>query len=553
MDREWQVGIFGTFDVANYGDLLFPIIAQVELTRRLGNVRLHRFSYHGKAAPEWPYDVTSLSELPEVAGQLDAVLIGGGFIVRFDKLVATDYYPPSSSIHHPTGYWLTPGLIALQQGTPLVWNAPGMHCNDVPEWATALLQLTLEQSPHVRVRDALSQSTLSRLSDSAEVEVLPDTAFGLSRLIDVHAPSAEFQEARVTAGLTGPYVVVHSIWGLESFLNLWRKHADDFTDLQLLLLPIGPVLGDHESVLGDDLARAACLPFWPDPLLLAELIAHSEAVVGHSYHLAISAIAFGVPVFSSADLSAGKYTALPVYERVFQLHREQSIDPHWFRSHLGRRLRSHAALGALEQLDEHWDRVAEIVREGRRPTQPAINRFWQSLPNLLEGLHDKAQDEAAARHGEREKSRRELDQLRQQVGELEHQLSQQKHQLSQQEQQIGDLESQLNQQEQQLRQERQQWQRYRELQLLETARQQEQWQAQLQEQLQKYQASTARIDELLGEQQQGADRNEQLQQALTLAELKLTELRDSNSFKLTAPLRSIRRGLKSLLGSPTHD
>jgi lipopolysaccharide transport system ATP-binding protein len=542
MNREWQIGIFGTFDVANYGDLLFPIIAQAELARRLGSVKLHRFSYHGKTAPEWPYDVTSLSELPEVAGQLDAVLIGGGFIVRFDKLVATDYYPPSSSIHHPTGYWLTPALIALQQGTPLVWNAPGMHCNDVPEWATALLRLTLEQSPHVRVRDALSRSTLLRLSDSAEVEVLPDTAFGLSRLIDVHSPSTEFQEARAAAGLTGPYVVVHSIWGLESFLNLWRKHADDFTDLQLLLLPIGPVLGDHESVLGDDLARATCLPFWPNPLLLAELIAHSEAVIGHSYHLAISAIAFGVPVFSSADLGTGKYTALPAYERVFQLRREQSIEPDWFRSNLGKQACSIAAASAVHQLDAHWDRVADIVREGRRPTQPAVNRFWQSLPNLLEGLHDEVQLQTAARHSEREQSLQDLDLLRQQVDEFEHQLCQQKLQ-------VGDLESQLNQQEQQLLHERQQWQQCRELQLLEAARQQDQFQ----EQLQKYQASTARIDQLLGEQQQCATRNEQLQQALTLAEHTLTELRESNSFKLTAPLRSIRRGLKSLLGSPTHD
>ncbi len=45
-DREWQIGLFGTFDVQNYGDLLFPLIAEAELTLRLGTVKLHRFSYH---------------------------------------------------------------------------------------------------------------------------------------------------------------------------------------------------------------------------------------------------------------------------------------------------------------------------------------------------------------------------------------------------------------------------------------------------------------------------------------------------------------------------
>ncbi|QRY77339.1 polysaccharide pyruvyl transferase family protein [Pseudomonas sp. PDNC002] len=545
MNQDWQVGIFGTFDVANYGDLLFPIIAQAELTRRLGAVTLHRFSYHGKSAPQWPYDVTSLSQLPEIAGQLDAVLIGGGFIVRFDKLVATDYYPPTPSIHHPTGYWLTPALIALQQSIPLIWNAPGMHCNGVPEWATPLLRLALEESPHVKVRDAPSQATLAQLSDAARVEVLPDTAFGLSRLIDAQSPSAAFLDALATAGLTRPYVVVQSIWGLESFLQLWRTHAGIFEDYQLLLLPIGPVLGDHESVLGDDLARACSLPFWPEPLLLAELIAHSEAVVGHSYHLAISAIAFGVPVFSSADLNTGKYTALPVYERIFQLRRDQAIDPQWFRSNLGRQPCSRAASQAVVQLDEHWDRVAELIREGRRATQPAVNRFWQDLPNRLEDLHDQAQRHATAR----EQSQRDVAALQQQVASLERQ-------------------EQLHQQE------RQHWQ---ELQQRESERQQEQ----LQELLQQHQASAARIDELLGELQRGTDINgqlrqsldlsertcrelldeqqrgatftEQLRQALAVAERRLNQLQDSNSFKLTAPLRSVRRGLKKLLGSPTHD
>ena len=30
-DGRWEVGICGTFDVSNYGDLLFPLIAEAEL------------------------------------------------------------------------------------------------------------------------------------------------------------------------------------------------------------------------------------------------------------------------------------------------------------------------------------------------------------------------------------------------------------------------------------------------------------------------------------------------------------------------------------------
>jgi lipopolysaccharide transport system ATP-binding protein len=48
--REWQVGIVGTLEVENYGDLLFPLIAEAELSQRLGKVKLHCFAYAGKTA-----------------------------------------------------------------------------------------------------------------------------------------------------------------------------------------------------------------------------------------------------------------------------------------------------------------------------------------------------------------------------------------------------------------------------------------------------------------------------------------------------------------------
>ncbi|WP_047336198.1 MULTISPECIES: polysaccharide pyruvyl transferase family protein [Pseudomonas] len=383
-DTQWQVAIFGTFDVANYGDLLFPLIAEAALQARLGKVRLHAFSYHSRSTPQWPYPVTSVSELPQLIDSLDAVLIGGGFIIRFDKVIAADYYPPDPQIHHPTGYWLSPALMALQHNVPLIWNAPGMHCNPIPSWAAPLVRLTLEQSPHVRVRDALSANTLSALSEQAQVEVLPDTAFGLPSLIDRQQPSAAYRQLCAEASLTGPYLVVHAIAGLESFLQLWKTHNALFSQWQLLLLPIGPVLGDHESILGADLPRAVRLPAWPEPLLLAEILAQAQGVIGHSYHLAITALAFGVPAFCSANLNQGKYTALRAYRGIRPLPAEQPIDPQWFLQHLSETGPCPEVIAAQEQVQRHWDRVAELIAQGPRPTSQVLNRFWQALPGLLE-------------------------------------------------------------------------------------------------------------------------------------------------------------------------
>jgi len=262
-DRHWQVGICGTFDVANHGDLLFPFIAESELKRRLGNVILHRFSYNSKTPPSWPYEVTSLSKLPDMIHRLDGLLIGGGFLIRFDKDVAPGYAPPAPGIHHPTGYWLMPTLMALQHNVPLAWNAPGMHCNEVPGWARPLIQMALTLSPYVSVRDELSRAALNPLT-TAPIAVVPDTAFGLPRLLDLQgAPSSEFTRLAEDYRVESPYIVLQPNLGFEGVFRAIRNHPERFRRFQFLMLPISPEFGEHAQLIDADLPRMVRLKEWP--------------------------------------------------------------------------------------------------------------------------------------------------------------------------------------------------------------------------------------------------------------------------------------------------
>jgi hypothetical protein len=381
-DHVWHIGIFGTFDVQNYGDLLFPLIAEAELTKRLGRVKVDAFSYQAKRPPEWPYTVTSLTELSGMAGSLEGVLIGGGHLIRFDREVAPGYGAPTTTIHHPTGYWLTPALIALQQGIPVIWNAPGTY-GEIPTWAQPLMKLSLKLSSYIAVRDEPSRSALTHLADGAQIDVTPDTAFGISRLLDDERPTAEFIRLREDSGLTGTYIVVQATPGMESYKRFLQSNSHLFPDFRLLALPIGPVLGDNEAIL-DDLPGVVRLSKWPHPLLLAEIISQASGVVGRSYHLMITALAFGVPVFSIADLSFGKHIGLSPFKTIYTPPKDSEIDPHWFFTRLGKTAPSHEALATLDQLSDHWDRVADAIRKGPTATQATLNRFWQSLPGLLE-------------------------------------------------------------------------------------------------------------------------------------------------------------------------
>ena len=410
-DRDWQIGLFGTFDVENYGDLLFPLIAEAELTERLGTVNLHRFSYNDKAPPDWPYKVTSVVDLPQMASALDGVLVGGGFIIRFDKEVAPAYGPPTSSIHHPTGYWLTPALVALQHNVPLIWNAPGMHCNTVPAWADPLMELAFRHSSYIAVRDHLSRSALARFAGEDRITIVPDTAFGLSRLLSKE-PTAAFKRLRDSLGLTGNYIVIQATLGLDSFLHFVKKHARQLRDYRFLALPLGPALGECASILNSyNLPRLVRLPEWPQPLLLAELINHAAAVVGHSYHLAITALAAGVPVFTPVELAEGKYSALLDFEHIFPLTSERAPDLDWFLQRLGKTQPSLAVQTATELLAKHWDRVAAVICAGATTTEIAVNQFWQSLPTLLEDGAIRNQDAVKEKEVESIKKQRLIEEL----------------------------------------------------------------------------------------------------------------------------------------------
>lgn len=380
----FNVAIFGTFDVENYGDLLFPLIAKLELSKRFDVIEVHPYSYHAKSYPQWPYCVRSVMDFSARIAGYDGILIGGGHIIRFDKDVAQAYEPPSSSFHHPTSYWLVPSIIGLQHDVPLIWNAPGVF-GSIPSWAAPLLKLGLQLSSYASVRDKYSNVELSKLDINIPIKVVPDTAFTVSRLIDHTQPSKEFVDLKLKYGLSKRYIIVQATSrGLEFFLKLISNNRESFKSYLFLVIPIGPAVGDSERYVEVDLPEVIKLPFWPNPLLIAELICHAEGVVGSSYHLSITALAFGVPVFSTVDLSEGKLSVLAKYGGIFSLPIEGDIYPPWFLKRLGKVRPSHAVVDAVEQLDVHWDNIANIIQTGKKSTSRVLNDFWFKLPIILE-------------------------------------------------------------------------------------------------------------------------------------------------------------------------
>ncbi len=118
-----RVALAGAFDVDNFGDLLFPLVAAHALRSRLRKVDLLVYGVADRPAYAGLPPVRAAERLPEELADVDLLLVGGGDIIRFDG---------HELIGHASGWvdfpelWLKPTLTAAERGVPVVWNAVGV-------------------------------------------------------------------------------------------------------------------------------------------------------------------------------------------------------------------------------------------------------------------------------------------------------------------------------------------------------------------------------------------------------------------------------------------
>ncbi|HSP69558.1 MAG TPA: polysaccharide pyruvyl transferase family protein [Bryobacteraceae bacterium] len=367
------VAMCGTFDVRNFGDLLFPPVLRHELGRRIPGVEVECFSYYQKAPPEWPFSVSPVRTLPDVMHTFDAVVIGGGHLIRFDKEIAAGYFPPSPDMHHPTSYWLFPAMLALEANVPLIWSAVGAS-PELPSWGCELLREVLRASTYISVRDTDSQRAVQKLAGDREVHLVPDTVFGIREL----HPQKQM--------VARPYVVIQTTPHLTPYadsmrrLLVWlRSQAYD-----LVLLPISPALGDDAGILREIVGTSSPVRSWTDPAEAVALIANAAAVVGVSLHLSVTALAYGVPVIRPFENALTKYQALHDLPGVFGLEKYAEQPERVHEAIANRGCRSEQIERFCTTLGRHWDHVSAIVTAPRQERSSKLAAFLQKLPFLLE-------------------------------------------------------------------------------------------------------------------------------------------------------------------------
>lgn len=405
--------LFGTFDVENYGDLLFPHLAARGLGSSVSELRC--YSPKGGALA-WADTLPSRPVHEAIAASPPAglCLIGGGNIIEAKPTPLADYRA-NAALAYPA-LWLGAAIIAARTGARIAWNAPGVPQPIESAWARRLRDLVLAASDLLTVRDEASRVFLD-LGRSRPVTVVPDTALAVSQLWPAEQLGGIARAAFERRGSKVPerWLVFHLN---RRYLAPGKQGAAEAVaricaalDAVPVLVAIGPCHGDEELAreLWPAMPGAGLLVDRANGLKeIAALIAHAQGYVGSSLHGLITALSYRRPALAVAQPRVVKFLGflgpLGLAETLHESWDDAAAAAPEQLQPLGAPIIA-ALGGAAALIEAHWRSVRDLLRQPADPCKAtARQRLLASLDTIpapfqqWNALLDEVGGRAARRH-----------------------------------------------------------------------------------------------------------------------------------------------------------
>lgn len=330
----------GTFDVENYGDLLYPIVFRC-LLKRHSTSPVRHYSFMAAAAPQDAgFETLSIQTLFEPSDEPRTLVIGGGDILRTDWEVVASHYGARASYSalcrsigtlDAYGYllrrlstrlgpatfyadrfrarWMNyeaagPFLIDianLPHGSLVSYVSCGVP-HDFDPTKRSVVKRVFDQARFIYLRDQQSSEKLRRAGVDRKIHVAPDMAITISDQFDKEQQVRQGREILSTFGIERgrPFVCFqckpYPGFDEEEIVRQLRRYQEK-TDSSIVLLAIGYCHGD-DKFLQSLARRSGGTLKYASVYSIADIlsiIAASDLFVGTSLHGNITALSFGIP------------------------------------------------------------------------------------------------------------------------------------------------------------------------------------------------------------------------------------------------------------------
>lgn len=302
---KYNIAISGTFNVENYGDLMFPVIFKKAMEKRGLDFELFLFSPERtcKKALDETTTVYAISEIDKVHSEhpLDAIVVGGGALVHYNK-IAVKFPQESQVVGYDIGEsWYYPIEFAVRNNVKLLFNLPQIPF-PFTEPIKDVTRAAFDCCDYISFRDDISKQYLLDIYDNPpKIDVYPDSVCCISDLI----PLEELQKHKQgLVSFEGKYAIIQ--------FNPQKPPEDDeyliqiintlkAQGLEVVLLPIGYTHNDDfvlEQFKQNNNLDCVIIDKKLNIMETAAVLAGCEIYIGSSFHGAITAIAYGKKAIS---------------------------------------------------------------------------------------------------------------------------------------------------------------------------------------------------------------------------------------------------------------
>jgi hypothetical protein len=301
-----RIGVWGTFDLADFGSLLVPRIFAREILRRLPLATVRAFSPLGSlhpvamdgGLPAEPLGPWSPGGLAELAADLDFVVVSGEIHLDDGAYGVLYQWSPEEAARRQPSRFFVEGLAC-----PMAWHCVGVPSGIAPGEAPRV-RAALAARAYVAVRDEISRERLLATGTDREIEVVPDPVLLVGDLFPAEVLARRLRFLRTM----GWYPADRAPLLLQGGADLVRQAPGVAEAVRAVLGELGHpplVLLETDPCRGDGAFLDALAPALPGPVYrmpaavsledVAAALAHARAFAGSSVSGRLAALAYGVP------------------------------------------------------------------------------------------------------------------------------------------------------------------------------------------------------------------------------------------------------------------
>ena len=390
-----KIAIAGTFDVENYGDLLFPIIAKNKLESYGWELTLIAPTGNDVAYSDCQKPI-SIEEWIENINDYHALIIGGGNIIHWN-----DWGKNTKGYNEDTygKLWINTSELAERNNIPVLWNAPGALNSKGRKYMNRAIQC-IQNCKYISVRDSDSRKIIKAWT-SKEICVVPDTANEIKNIWSKKELQKEYEgimksiQVETNQLLIAVHCKERSIkeMGEDKFTALLKQKLED-TNIKALLLALGRCHEDH--IINERIREAMpnnCINLSNLTSLkqIASIIACSKAYIGSSLHGEITACSYETPSRLVANKGLHKHEGQKIFlnngDNIINSWEEAIESIPWL-------LKSKAPQvnpNMDKKLEQHWKKMTAIIEgddtytnNGKRESNEEIGKNKPSCKEQID-------------------------------------------------------------------------------------------------------------------------------------------------------------------------